>query len=164
MLVLTRKVRESVIVSDEVLVTVVSIRDTDGRRVFGAKVRLGFQSPRYVAIHRSDWRGRNSRTGFASERYLEPAPPLPGRLVEVPDAEVRLRIEVPPKIPVLCNGKPIEGHPSATTSDSQRRAGKTVHYVTFRKEDRVTICGNIAIVAAGVAQFIPLKREPATVG
>ena len=46
MLVLSRKERESVIVGNDVRVTVVAIR--------GDKVRLGFEAPSSVAVHREE--------------------------------------------------------------------------------------------------------------
>lgn len=46
MLVLSRKERESVIVGNDVRVTVVAIR--------GDKVRLGFEAPSSVVIHREE--------------------------------------------------------------------------------------------------------------
>jgi carbon storage regulator len=46
MLVLSRKRNESVVINDQVVVTVVEVR--------GDKVRLGIQAPRDVPIHRSE--------------------------------------------------------------------------------------------------------------
>lgn len=46
MLVLSRKKNESVVVGNEVTVTVVEIR--------GDKVRLGFTAPKQVSIHRQE--------------------------------------------------------------------------------------------------------------
>lgn len=46
MLVLSRKKNESIIIDDDIVVTVVEIR--------GDKVRLGIQAPREVPIHRSE--------------------------------------------------------------------------------------------------------------
>lgn len=46
MLVLSRKRNESVVINDEIVVTVVEVR--------GDKVRLGIQAPRDVPIHRSE--------------------------------------------------------------------------------------------------------------
>jgi carbon storage regulator len=48
MLVLSRKKNESIIVDDNIVITVVEIR--------GDKVRLGIEAPREVAIHRSEVR------------------------------------------------------------------------------------------------------------
>lgn len=48
MLVLSRKKNESIIVDDQIVITVVEIR--------GDKVRLGIEAPREVAIHRSEVR------------------------------------------------------------------------------------------------------------
>lgn len=46
MLVLSRKRNESVVIDDNIVVTVVEVR--------GDKVRLGIQAPRDVPIHRSE--------------------------------------------------------------------------------------------------------------
>ncbi len=46
MLVLSRKKDESIIINDNIVVTVVDIR--------GDKVRLGFDAPRDVPIHRQE--------------------------------------------------------------------------------------------------------------
>lgn len=44
MLVLTRKKNEQVVIGQEIVVTVLSIQ--------GGKVRLGFQAPEHISIHR----------------------------------------------------------------------------------------------------------------
>jgi carbon storage regulator len=46
MLVLSRKKNESIVINDDIVITVVEIR--------GDKVRLGIQAPRDVPIHRSE--------------------------------------------------------------------------------------------------------------
>jgi carbon storage regulator len=46
MLVLSRKKDESIVIDDNIVITVVEIR--------GDKVRLGIQAPREVPIHRSE--------------------------------------------------------------------------------------------------------------
>lgn len=46
MLVLSRKRNESVVINDQIVVTVLEVR--------GDKVRLGIQAPRDVPIHRSE--------------------------------------------------------------------------------------------------------------
>ena len=46
MLVLSRKRNESVVIDDQIVVTVLEVR--------GDKVRLGIQAPRDVPIHRSE--------------------------------------------------------------------------------------------------------------
>ena len=46
MLVLSRKLNESVVINDQIVVTVIEVR--------GDKVRLGIQAPRDVPIHRSE--------------------------------------------------------------------------------------------------------------
>ena len=46
MLVLSRKKRESIVINDDIVVTVVEVR--------GDKVRLGIQAPREVPVHRKE--------------------------------------------------------------------------------------------------------------
>ena len=46
MLVLSRKRNESVVINDQIVVTVIEVK--------GDKVRLGIQAPRDVPIHRSE--------------------------------------------------------------------------------------------------------------
>ncbi len=46
MLVLTRKKNESIVINDNIIVTVIEIR--------GGKVRLGFDAPKDVPIHRRE--------------------------------------------------------------------------------------------------------------
>jgi carbon storage regulator len=46
MLVLSRKKNESIVINDEIVITVVEVR--------GDKVRLGIQAPREVPVHRSE--------------------------------------------------------------------------------------------------------------
>jgi carbon storage regulator len=46
MLVLSRKKNESIVIADQIVITVVEIR--------GDKVRLGIQAPKEVPVHRSE--------------------------------------------------------------------------------------------------------------
>lgn len=152
MLVLGRRKRQSVVLGDEVTLTVEEISASDGQRIFGATVRLGFQSPRYVSIYRSELRARASgpaRTGGTAK----PPQRRPGKLVEISDAQVRLRIQVPRKIPVSCNGTPTVGHDSEERLDGATPTS-TVHHVTCHKEDRVTICHNITVATLDFHRFV----------
>ncbi|HUT12581.1 MAG TPA: carbon storage regulator [Thermoguttaceae bacterium] len=153
MLVLRRKQRESVILGDEVTLTVEEIRGGDGQRLFGATVRLGFEAPRHVSICRSELCVKGSPTGGPGRR-AEPAEPQAGRLVEIPGAEARMRILVPRKIPVCCNGTPIAGLDREERFDRATRTPKTAYEVTCRKEDRITICSNIIIATFDFHYFV----------
>ncbi len=46
MLVVTRKAKESIVISDNIVVTVVAVR--------GDKVRLGIEAPKEVSVHRRE--------------------------------------------------------------------------------------------------------------
>ena len=58
MLVLSRKKNESIVINDNIVVTVVDIR--------GDKVRLGFDAPKDVPIHRRDVSDEIKRSEAAS--------------------------------------------------------------------------------------------------
>ena len=155
MLVLSRRQDESVVLGDEVTVTVEEISDDDGQRIYGAKVRLGFESPRHVSIYRSEWREREEEgchDGGGARRRR----PLPGKLVEISDAHVLLKIQVPRKIPVCCNGKPTIGSEPETQLDDGSKATTVVHRILCHKEDRITICNNIVVATLDFQRFIPL--------
>ncbi|MCH5376467.1 MAG: carbon storage regulator, partial [Planctomycetes bacterium] len=108
MLVLSRKPDESVILGDEVTVTVEEISGDDGQRIYGAKVRLGFQSPRHVSIHRSEYREKIEETSHEGGPARRPKR-VQGKLIEISDAQVRLRIQLPRKIPVCCTPETTAG-------------------------------------------------------
>ena len=46
MLVLSRKKNESIVINDDIVVTIVDVR--------GDKVRLGIEAPRYIPVHRRE--------------------------------------------------------------------------------------------------------------
>ena len=46
MLVLSRKLNESIIIDDQIKITIVEIR--------GDKIRLGIEAPKHVAVHRRE--------------------------------------------------------------------------------------------------------------
>ena len=154
MLVLRRRQNETVVIGDEVTLTVEEVYNgDDGQRVFGATVRFGFESPQYVSIYR----GELLRTGSGSNRPRKPTKPTrprTGKVVDIPDAQVRLRIEVPPKIPVCCNGEPSVGLASEEKCDRETHRSKAVHHVTCHKDDRITICGNITIATLDFNRFV----------
>jgi len=155
MLVLCRKKDESVVLGDEVTVTVEEICGGDGQRISGASLQLGFQSPRDVSIYRSELRAKGSggnRTGGTAR----PAPPPPptGHRVEISDALVRLRIHLPRKIPVRCNGTPTARVDAAEKLDGDAHSSTAEHCVTCHKDDRITICNNITVAILKFHRFI----------
>lgn len=157
MLVLSRRRDESVVVSDEVLVTVQEVMDQQGDRIAGAKVRLGFQSPRHVAIYRSECQEREGKDGLSRRGSRRPYA-LAGKLITVPDALVRLSIQVPPRIPVCCNGQPLVASPPAEPSDAPQCTTKTTYELVCREEDRITICNNIVVATLDIQRFVPFRR------
>ena len=153
MLVLGRRKRQSVVIGDEITLTVEEICGSgDGQRIFGATARLGFQAPRYVSIYRGELRAKRpgaAQTGGAAQR----AQPRRGKLVEISDAQVRLRIQVPRKVPVCHNGTPTVGLDLVERFDGETHSSKAVHYVTCHKDDRIAICNNIIIAALDFCRF-----------
>jgi len=142
-----------VVLADEVTLTVEEIYDGDGRRIFGATVRLGFQSPRYVSIYRSELCTRgsgNSRTVGT----MEPARPRTGKVVEISGAQVRLRIQVPRKIPVSSDGTQTVELDSKKGPDDPARTPEAVYHVTCHKEDRIKICNNITVATLEFHRFV----------
>jgi carbon storage regulator len=59
MLVLSRKKNESIVIDDNIIITVVEVR--------GDKVRLGIEAPKEVPVHR-----REVRDAIMNERSVEP--------------------------------------------------------------------------------------------
>ena len=64
MLVLSRKKNESIVIDDNIIVTVVEIR--------GDKVRLGIQAPKEIPVHRSE-----VHAAIHSEQLRQEPPAVP---------------------------------------------------------------------------------------
>lgn len=154
MLVLTRKRYESVVLADEITVTVEEISDGDGARLSRTRVRLGFQCPRHISIERSECRARNPGAARGNDGAA-PASPRPGMLSEVPDAQVRLQIRVPRKVPVCLNGAPTLGLESDPRGDDTTCSSTAVYRLTCHQEDVVTICRNISVAPVAFLRFVP---------
>lgn len=154
MLVLTRKAYETVVVGDEITVTVEDISDKEGRHLSGVRVRLGFQCPRQVAIERSECRARNSGPGHWDGTRKAPQP-RPGKVSEVSDAQVQLRIKVPRRVPVCLNGAPTAGLDLQQAAPGPDSASVAQYRITCRQEDLVTICKNITVAALAFHRFDP---------
>ncbi len=147
MLALGRKRHQSVVIGDEITLTVEEICETGtGERILGATVRLGFQTPPTIPIYRSELRDdqRRKRRGDNSERK---SPQQRQNRVLLPDAQVQLRIQVPPKVPVCVNGKAILAVESRAGTSPETHAPRSVYRVTCRINDRIAICNNIMISA-----------------
>lgn len=69
MLVLSRKTNESIVIANDIVITVVEVR--------GDKVRLGIQAPRDVTVHRQEIfdliQGQQAEQPPAKPRPLPPA-------------------------------------------------------------------------------------------
>jgi len=65
MLVLSRKTDESIVIGDNIVVTVVQIR--------GDKVRLGIQAPREVSVHRREVYDNIKSSGASGQSPQEDA-------------------------------------------------------------------------------------------
>ena len=66
MLILTRRISESIIVGDDVKITVLGVK--------GNQVRLGIDAPKDIAVHREEiyMRIQNEKTGGDSDSTPEP--------------------------------------------------------------------------------------------
>ncbi len=157
MLVLTRKKREAVLIGDEVTLTVEDICSSTSPDMQGTAVRLGFQAPRGVMIQRGNARrpGGYKKRDKAQSAYQPPK----GKLVRIPDAEARLRIEVPQKVPICHNAKPVLAADVEKRSDVAADVSSLVYRFTCRQDDRITICSNIVIVAMDFHHFVFLDRR-----
>jgi carbon storage regulator len=71
MLILTRRVGETVMIGDEVTVTVLGVK--------GNQVRMGINAPRTVAVHREEIFERIKQEGQDSEFAQTDAKPAPDR-------------------------------------------------------------------------------------
>ena len=157
MLVLRRKYNESVVIADEVTLTVEEIRSSgDGRPIFGATVLFGFQTPRHVPIYRSELLRAKGSGHAPTGRTAKPVQQRTGKLVEISDAQACLRIQVPRKIPVSFNGS-TAGLDSEERLDGTTHTAKTVYRVSCQKEDRITICNNITIAICNFQRFVSLE-------
>ena len=159
MLVISRKKHQSVLIGDEVKLTVEGIHDSDGQHIRGGTVRLGFDSPRYITIHRTDWVPREPRVGPPTGR-LRADSARAGQLVDLGDAEVHLRIELPGRVPVHHNGSPTTAELTRTQSDQPPGEAVAVCHLTCRVDDHITICHNINIAALALQRF-EFAKEPA---
>lgn len=72
MLILTRRVGESVMIGDEVSITVLGVK--------GNQVRLGINAPRTIAVHREEIYKRIKREQAGGQREESP----PGETREAP--------------------------------------------------------------------------------
>jgi sRNA-binding carbon storage regulator CsrA len=158
MLVLTRKVKESVLLGDEVTLTLEEICGSDDQRISGARARLGFEVPRYVPIIRSGFRSRQLRASW--ERSDRPKRQQAGFPVDVPGATMRIRITVPKGVPVLLNNESVQGSYRLRSGDGETPTGTTEHVVSCRKEDRIRICNNMIVVVFGFQRFTRGSGQP----
>jgi carbon storage regulator len=88
MLILTRQVGESIMIGDQVVVTVTGIQ--------GNKVRLGIQAPKSIAVHREEFSLRIQRDPQPANTH--------GSTSGAADAQTR-----PPEVDVLTDSDADEG-------------------------------------------------------
>ncbi len=73
MLILSRRLNESIVIGDEVVVTVLEVR--------GDQVRLGIRAPRHVTVHREEVQReimeQNRQAAAATTRAAAGMPKLP---------------------------------------------------------------------------------------
>ena len=80
MLILTRRIGETVMIGNEVSVTVVGVK--------GSQVRVGIQAPRSIAVHRDEIYKRIQREGVtASNSIVSREPVTPDAFI--PDPEMQ---------------------------------------------------------------------------
>jgi len=89
---------------------------------------------------------------------LSDAQPRTGEIVDLSDAQVRLRIQVPRKVPVRHNGTPTVGLDLEERFDGEDRSSKAVHHITCHKNDQIAICNNIIIAALGFHRSVWMSR------
>jgi sRNA-binding carbon storage regulator CsrA len=148
-LVLGRSKLQSVVVGDEITLIVEEICDSgDGQRIFGTTVRLGFQAPTYVPICRGELRAKRPYAPNMS-RAAPQTQPRTGEIIDLTNAQVLLRIQVPRMVPVRHNGTPTVGLDLEERIDGEDHSSKVAHHIICHKNDQVAICNNIIIAVLG---------------
>lgn len=125
MLVLTRRVGDSIVIADEIVVTVLEVRSD--------QVRLGIDAPREVAVHREEvyrqMHGMDAsepvgRSGAARRR--------------VSDAATDSPVDAPPDNPSQGRDAGSGPGPEPSALDGQRTSGSAPGYVNGRPRDAAT--------------------------
>ncbi len=84
MLVLSRQKDESIMIGDDVEITIVDVR--------GGKVRLGINAPREISVHRREIYDAIQREKAEQEKDLPPPPPPPpNEFLKEGDLESRVK-------------------------------------------------------------------------
>lgn len=95
MLVLTRRIDESIIVGNEITITVLEVR--------GDQVRIGIQAPRSVQVHREEVfrqiEEENAQAARSAERALAAVARMPGGSRRPPPIRTRRDDASPPAPP-----------------------------------------------------------------
>jgi carbon storage regulator len=99
MLVVSRKVNESLVIDDQVIVTVVEIR--------GDKVRLGIKAPREFAVYRAEVAAAMGLPSPGRPAAEDPQQALEREIAEL-SAQVRQHEEPPAELRKLLAAKRIE--------------------------------------------------------
>ena len=100
MLVLSRRRHETVVVGDDVKVTVLDVRSSD-RTVRGGQVKLGFQAPPDVCIQRQELL-RRRKSGSCSSGRRPSKPEITGKKQLLREAVGQLQFEMPHGTSIHC--------------------------------------------------------------
>ena len=167
MLVLSRKRHQSILIGESIRLTVLeSAADEDV--LFDANVRLGFQAPKQVQILREEVHRRMNSSGGGNYRP-KIAEKIAGRSVFIPNAKVRMRVELPEnRWAVRCFGvtKPpsrvadgISGDPLVANKNARPAVdGRSEIEVIAHKDARIEIGDSITILLIGVFRFVSSAR------
>ena len=165
MLVLSRIRNETVLVGDDIEVTVLEVR-VDGEHQHDLRVRLGFEAPRDVTILRHEVAARKASSKSKSPRGTPPPrPEMRGYLLEIPNATIRLKIQLPAGLAVHHSMDSSEADGSRPRMESFRpksppssdaSAGDAAAWLELscRKNDRILVGENLTIVIVGVRRFV----------
>jgi carbon storage regulator len=170
MLVLSRGRNQSVLVGNDVIVTLLDIRIGDSF-VRRGKARLGFDAPKEIAIQRQEVFERMKAKTSSGSYQPKPRTALAGTNHPVREATVRLQIQTPPEVSIHCSratghttGKrrivqsfPAES-PSADTDDADSRP--LLRVINCIKDDNILIGNQLQVTVVDVVQFVVDSPSP----
>ena len=165
MLVLSRGRNQSVLVGDDVVVTLLDVRSGDSF-VHRAKARLGFDAPREIAIQRQEvFERMQAKSSSGQSHQPKPKLALSGTNHPVNEATVRLQIQTPRQVSIHCsratgqsNGKRriVQSFPaeviSADADDSDGQ--KLLRIIDCMKNDNILIGNQLQVTIVDVVEFV----------